>query len=92
MFIGDSPFEYMAANQLRIKSEHKNLFIDRIKLKYKPEIHELINEQQYLHSKCGSFEHHSFANKCGFDVDYVKEIERMPINSQEAKTEEHCEF
>ena len=92
VFIGDSPFEYMAANKLRIKSENKNLFIDRIKLKYKPEINELINEHQYLHSKCSSFEHHSFAVKCAFDVDYVKEIERVLINTNETKTEERYEF
>ena len=96
VFIGDSIFEHLAANRLRMdvctKDKKKNVFIDRIKLKYKPEINDMINEHRDLYSKCGSFERYSFINKSGFDVDYVQEIEKGLINAKETKTAQSNEL
>ena len=91
VFIGDEPFEYEAENKLRIEicAKDKNVFIDRIKLKYKPEIDELINEHKYLQLNCGLFEYYSCVNKSGFDVDYVEEIQKELINTKETKTKQN---
>ena len=91
VFIGDSPFEYEAANKLRTevckKDKNKNMFIDRIKLKYKPEINELKNEQKYLQLNCGAFEYYSCVNMSGFDVDYAG-IEEEFVNTKAIKNEQ----
>ena len=91
VFIGDSPFEYEAANKLRNevckKDKNKNMFIDRIKLKYKPKINELINEQKYLQLNCGAFEYYSCVNMSGFDVDYV-ESEKEFVNTKATEIEQ----
>ena len=83
VFIGDSLFEYEAAYKLTKKFQHKNknVFIDRIKLISKPSVDSLIHEQNYLYSICGSYENYSCINKCGFNVDYFKEIQKQ-ITSQ----------
>ena len=84
VFIGDSEFEYLAANKLRIKVEkNKNVIIDRIKLIHNPSIAALIDEQKWLYSKCGYYENYSRNNKCGFDVDYIKEIEKQSASQNE---------
>ena len=98
VFIGDSIFEHLAANKLKnnvcinTKDKKKNVFIDRIKLKYKPEINDLINEHKDLYSRCGSFERYSFINKSEFDMDYVQEIEKKIINVKETKKEQNNEL
>ena len=87
VFIGDSIFEYLAANKLRMhvcaKDKNKNVFIHRIRLKRKPEINELIKEHKYLYSRCASFEQYSMDKKSGFDVDCFEEIEKERTKTEQ---------
>ena len=58
--------------------------MDRIKLIYNPSVDTLINEQKWLYSKCGLYENYSRKNQCGFDVNYLKEIEQQTTSRNEA--------
>ena len=82
--IGDSVFEYIAAQKLKEECDkifvrYNNIFINRIKLKPEPSIVELWNEHIVLNQLVGIYENVSYQSKEPLDMDLSNEIKTLEL-------------
>ena len=69
--IGDGEYEHRAAKKLRDNEPNNgNVFIHRIKLRFHPQINDLIDQQSQLTQICGIYEMYCLNNKEQIDISY----------------------